>query len=215
MKSITGLSCIVLRKNILLLNPTRQTVKNPLYVAGQSFSFEQMIRHCLWKVISETGFIYDDQLTEMESIVLSELLKKKYGSADTSINAESQEAMGVLNRAIDKIVCQIKTLQIQSQKYHSAMAENHCLKKAMSNLMKISEQGKNSSLQLKINRSISEIGLSKRTVRLLQSAGIDTLEKLGSCSFSRLRNQDGVGIRTMHEIETALSKYSVSASSDQ
>lgn len=168
-----------------------------------------MIQHCLWKILSETGLIHTGELTEMESIVLSELLKKKYRSGNNSQPGEPQYGMDVLNKAIDKIVCQVKTWQIQDQKYHSIIAENHRLKSGLRGLMKISEKAVNFPCPLKLDRLISDIGLSPRTVRLLRSAGIDTLQQLRSCALSRLRNQAKVGVKTIHEIETILSKYSV------
>lgn len=203
------------KKNIPLLNSTKQTQTSPLYVAGQSFGFEQMLQHCLWKVLSETGFVHNDQLTEMESVVLSKLLRQKYTTSNHTLPGDTQYGMAVLNSAIDKIVCQIKTLQIENQKYHSVIAQNRHLKNGLSSLIRISEQGNNSSLPLKIERSINDVGLSKRAVRLLQSLGVDTLEKLRSCSLARLRNQGRIGVKTIHDIETILSKYPVQASPDR
>ena len=198
-----------------MFNSTKQAVINPLYVAGQSFGEEQMVRHSLWKILSETGLIHANHLTEMESIVLSELLKTKYRPGNNSQPVNPQYGMDVLNRAIDKIVCLIKTWQIQDQKYQSVIAENHRLKSGLRGLMKISETAGNSPLPLKLDRVISEIGLSQRTVRLLRSVGINTLQQLRSCTLSRLRNQPGVGVKMIHEIETILLKYSAQAAYDQ
>jgi hypothetical protein len=198
---------IVLKKIFALLDSSKQPVTSQLYVAGPSFGFEQMVQHCLWKLLSETGFAHSDHLTEMESVVLSKLLRKKSALDNGSLTGNSEGLIAVLNSAMDKIVYQIKILQIENQKYHSVVAENHRLKKGLNNLEKVSEQDNTSSLSLKINRSINDIGLSKRAARILQSIGIDTLEKLRTCSRSRLQGQQKIGVKTIHDIENILSKY--------
>jgi hypothetical protein len=203
------------KKTSALLDSSKQPVTSPLYVAGTSFGFEQMVRHCLWKLLSETGFIHNDQLTEMENITLSKLLKKKSALGNGSLAGDMEYAMGILNSAMDKIVCQIKVLQVENQRYHLVVAENCRLKKGINNLEKVSEYDNNFTLPLKMNRSINDIGLSKRTVRILQSLGIDTLEKLGACSLSRLQKKQRIGVKTVHDIETVLSKYLAQASPDR
>ena len=176
-------------------------------MAGPSFDFEKMVQHCLWKLLSETGFVHNDQLTEMESVVLSKLLRKKNALDNGSLTGNSEGLIAILNSAMDKIVYQIKILQVENQKYHWVVAENHRLKKGLNNLEKVSEQDNTSSLSLKISRSINDIGLSKRASRILQSIGIDTLEKLRTCSLSRLQGQQRIGVKTIHDIENILSKY--------
>ena len=163
-----------------------------------------MVQHCLRKILSETGFIHRGDLTEMESKVLSNLLLTK-----ASFSADSGSDMAVLNKAIDKIVCHVKSLQLQSQKYQQVVLENHNLKSGLRNLIKTPENSPAKDVPPKIDRPIDEIGLSTRTVRLLRSYGIDTLEQLRACHLSRLRNQARVGVKTIHEIETILLTYSV------
>ena len=185
-----------------------------MYVAGHSFGFEQMIQHCLWKILSETGFIHNDQLTEMEIVVLGKLLNKR-NVPGSLLTEDLKYVMAILNSAVDKIVCQVNKLQTENQKYHSVIAENRNLKNGADSLMKISGDDVNASFQLKINRSINDIGLSKRAARLLQSMGIDTLEKLRSCSLPRLRSQGRIGVKTIHDIETILSHYPGHASPER
>lgn len=198
-----------------MLNSTKQSVKSPLYVAGKSYGFEQMVQHCLWKLLSETGFIHLDQLTQMETVVLSELLKTKYDSSQRSLLHDSQHEVDLLNKAIDKIVCQVRVLQLQNQKYQSVIIENTRLRNGLNRLIKNSEPPVTSSFPLKLERLISEIGLSKRTVRILQAVGIDTLGKLRSCSLPGLRDQNRVGVKTIHEIENVLAQYSIQDSSER
>ena len=193
-----------------MLHSSRQATKGVLYVAGQTFGFEQLIQHCLWKLLSETGLIHVDQLTEMESKVLADLLAKKAG-----LSSELHPDLGVLNRAVDKIVCHVKNLQVQGQKYNAVIAENHNLKVGMRNLMRMPEEIPGNAVSHTLERSIDEVGLSKRTVRLLRSYGIDTLEALRACPLSRLRNQTRVGVKTIHEIETILSSYFSHASAER
>ncbi len=181
-----------------------------LYVAQQTFGFEQMIQHCLWKVLSETGLLHVDQLTEMESKVLADLFTKQI---TPSVNSQSD--MVVLNRAIDKIVCHVKSLQLQGYRYNQVIAENHSLKSGLRNLIKIPEHPGDNRFPPEIDRPIDGVGLSKRTVRLLKSSGIETLQQLRACQLSRLRSQARVGVKTIHEIEAMLSTYSVHASAER
>ncbi|MBC7828520.1 MAG: hypothetical protein H7122_12290 [Chitinophagaceae bacterium] len=198
-----------------MLNPTKQAIKSPLYVTQHSFSYEQMLQHCLWKILSETGLIHIEQLTEMEAAVISRVVKKKGSPANYSSSSEADDELKVLNVAIDKIICQIRNLQAQGQKYHSVIAENRTLKTGLKGLTNISEKAsRNCLVQVNMDRSVSDIGLSKRTVRLLRSTGIDTLEQLKACSLPRLRNQSRVGVKTLHEIEAVLSSYSIENSFD-
>ena len=162
-----------------------------------------MIQHCLWKVLSETGLIQSNELTEMESRVLKDFVRKSAGCND------SRSDMTVLNRAIDKIVLKIKDIQLQSQNYRLVVSENNNLKSVLQSFIRISEPSTKSGFPLSIDRPIEEIGLSRRTVRLLKSFGIDTLEQLRASQLSRLRIQARVGVKTIHEIETILSNYSV------
>ena len=193
-----------------MLNSTKEAIKSPLYVAQHSISYEQMLQHCLWKILSETGLIHIEQLTEMEATVISRVVKKKYHSINPLSTEDPEVGFPELNLAIDKIICQVKALQVQSQKYHSVIAENRTLKSGLKGLMNISEEaGNNYPATVNMDRSVSSIGLSKRTVRLLRSLGIDTLEQLKTCSLLRLRNQARVGVKTLHEIESILSTYSI------
>lgn len=173
-----------------------------------------MLQHFLWKILSETGLIYIEQLTEMEAVVISGLVKKKYPSTSYPPSEDFANVLPVLNGAIDKIICQIKTLQVQGQKYHSVIAENRTLKTGLKGLMNISEPINKIPEPFNMDRSVNSIGLSKRTVRLLRSSGINTLQQLRSCSLSRLKNQARIGVKTLHEIEAILARYSIEPSVD-
>lgn len=184
-----------------------------MYVAQQSFSNEYILRHCLWKLLSETGLLYHEQLTEMESVVLSRFVHKKYKSGAEMLSDNPNLALPLLNSAIDKILCEVKKLQLQSQKCDALSSENEALKSGLRNLIK-DDSSKGAIISSPINRLIEDIGLSGRTVRILKTTGIDTLEKLRTCSLFRLRNHPGIGVKAIHEIQTALSKYSVDPSAD-
>ncbi len=205
----------IILKKTALINSSKQPVASPLYVAGASFGFDQMVQYCLWKLISETGFIHNDELTEMESMVLSKILKTKIARDRGSLAGNSEYPLSVLNSAIDKIVLRIKTMQTENQKYHSILTENRRLKNGGNKQEKVSEQANTTFPSFKMNRSINEIGLSRRAARILQSIGIDTLEKLRACSLSRLQNQQRIGVKTLHDIEAILSKYPGQASPDR
>lgn len=202
------------KKTFALPDSSKQHVTNSLYVADPSYSSEQIVRHCLWKLLSETGFIHSGQLSQMESITLSKALKKKSASGNGSLNGDSEFEVTVLNNAIDKIVCQMKIMQGENQRYHTVAEENRRLKKGLNHPERVSDQDCGSSISLKMSRSINDIGLPKRAARILQSMGINTLERLRNCSLSRLQNQERIGVKTIHDIEVILSKYSTHASPD-
>ena len=193
-----------------MLHSSRQATKGVLYVARQTFGFEQVIQHCLWKLLSETGLIHVDQITEMESKVLADLLVRK-----ASLSNDIYSDLSILNRAVDKIVCHVKNLQVQGQKYDAVMTENHNLKVGLRNLIRIPDEADSNCISITVERSIDEVGLSKRTVRLLKSYGIDTLTELKACQLSMLRGQKRVGVKTIHEIETILSSYFSHASAER
>lgn len=180
----------------------KQGAKGVLYIARHTFGLEQMIQHCLWKLLSETGLIQFDQLTEMESRILAGLLVR-----NSSLSNSKQADLGILSRAVDKIVCHVKNLQEQGQKYNAVIAENDNLKAGLRTLIRRPEDSSSHYISITVERSIDEVGLSRRTVRLLKSYSVDTLDQLKSCPLSWLRNQRRVGVKTIHEIETILSSY--------
>lgn len=194
---------------------SKQAITSPLYIVGESFGPEQMLRHCLWKLLSETGFIHDSQLTEAESAVVSKLFRRKGVFGGKLIRSESEFEMALLNSAVDKIVCQIQTLQLDNQKSHSVVGNNHGPRKGANSEKRVSIRNNSSGSLPEISRSINDIGLTKRAARILQSMGIDTLGKLRTCSLSHLYKQERIGVKTIHDIETILSTFAAQASLDR
>ena len=198
-----------------MLNFDKQQPGSPIYIAENSFNYEHMLRHSFWKIISETGLIHIDQLNEMEAVVLSKLVKKKGHAKIPALQGGIETELNILRSAIDKIIVYLKKLQDSNQRYQVAGKENENLRKA-NGLINVSRAGKTKHLSSSVmERNIREIGLSPRTARLLESAGINTLEQLRKSSLSHLRNQARFGVKTIHDIETILLKYSTNKAGNQ
>ena len=166
------------------------------------------MQHCLWKMLTETGFAHCEQLTEMESITLSRVLKRKYAVDKPHTEEVSVHELELLNSAVDKIVCLVKSMQLQNQKYQAIIEENQSLKSGLRTLIKGSPDNSRPTT-IDIDRPIEEVGLSKRTVRILKAVGIDTLQQLRDCSITRLQAHSRIGVKTLHEIELSLANYTV------
>lgn len=144
----------------------------------------------------------------MESIVLGRVVRKKYNVTPSFSPPVMEAELNILSSGIDKIVGHIKNLHDQTQRYHAIVEQNkHSTPGPHSQLnIPCNENNKYKSSRC-IDRPIDEIGLSRRTARLLKSVGINTLEQLGKCSLPGLRRQARFGVKTIHEIETVLLKY--------
>lgn len=194
-----------------MVNPSKYSKPSPLYVSRQLISYEKLIQHCLWKIILETGLVYLDGLTEMESVCLSNLVKARVSISVQSLTGSESHQTDILNSAIDKIVCEIKSMQVKSQRYDAVVKENLKLKKGVSGHAKLVEAS--TAAKLEIARKITELGLSRRTVKALQSANIQSLDDLRNCCVSRLKSIERIGVKTIHEIENVLAKYMLHDSS--
>jgi DNA-directed RNA polymerase alpha subunit len=145
----------------------------------------------------------------METVVLSKLIKKNGAVKIPALQGGTETELNILRSAIDKIICHLKNLQDLHQRCQVAGTENENLRWGKG-LVNILQKGKANlpSSSTGIERGIKEIGLSPRTVRLLESVGINTLDQLRRCSLAGLRKEARFGIKTIHDIETVLLKYS-------
>jgi hypothetical protein len=192
-----------------VLNSNKFTGAAPLYVADEGFSKERVLRHFLWKLVSETALDRINNLTEIEVIMLNKLVTSRYTSGSTIVSAMQESELKILQSAIDKIIWHINTMNEKGNKYDSLYAKKSSIIKGLPSFIPFSEKPgtKANSLPGDKDSLNADMGLSARTIRLLKTNGIETLEQLKKCSLHRLRGQDRFGVKTIHEIETALSKY--------
>jgi hypothetical protein len=192
-----------------LLNSNKLPGAAPLYVVDDSLSKEKVVRHFLWKLLSETALDRISNLTEIEVIMLNKLVTTRYTTGSTIVSAMHESELRMLQSAIDKIICHINTMNEKGNKYDSLCAKRSSITKGLAGFIAVSKKPgtKADSLPGEVERLDNHIGLSARTVRLLKTSGIETLEQLRKCSLHWLRGQDRIGVKTIHEIETALSRY--------